>query len=432
MVRISGPATRRLAEALIGRIPEPRVAALRTFRDGVGRPIDQGLVLFFPAPASFTGEDCLELHGHGGPVVLDLLLSRCLELGARMARPGEFTERAFLNGKIDLLQAEATADLIEAATETAARLALRSLQGVFSRRVQRLGSALRTLRALLEATLDFPDDDLEVSVDSPLRAGLAELLNDTRETLSQAQQGERIRDGLRVVIAGRPNAGKSSLFNILVQDDAAIVTAVPGTTRDVLSRDVQLDGVPVRLIDTAGIRESSEPIEQEGVRRAHAQLASADLVLWVFDGSEGAHSDEMLHEDLAALPSDIPTTLVGNKVDLLRGAQSPSAPMPAIPLLNVSALTGEGVEPLRRHLRERSGDRGPEEGNFIARRRHIDALRRSFRALQAAEQALNQDSGAEIVALELAEAQTALGEIIGEVTSDDLLGSIFSTFCIGK
>jgi tRNA modification GTPase len=427
VVRVSGPAARHIAASLIGSLPEPRVATLRTFRASTGRAIDQGLVLFFPAPASFTGEDCLELQGHGGPVVLDLLIDRCLELGARMARPGEFTERAFLNGKIDLLQAEATADLIGAATQAAARLAVRSLQGAFSRRIECLGRELTTLRAHLEATLDFPDEDIDFSRDSPFQPILADLLTSIRDTISEAEQGERVREGITVVIAGPPNAGKSSLFNTLAQDDAAIVTPVPGTTRDVLSRDLQFDGFPVRLIDTAGLRESSEPIEQEGVRRAHAQIALADLVLWVFDASQGVSQDEF-----GALPPDIPTTLVRNKVDLPVPTPRAEPMPPGFAVVEVSALTGHGIEGLRQHVRERFGFQVVDEGSFIARLRHIDGLRRAHRAMQAAQQALDARSGAEIVALELSEAQAALGEIIGAVSTDDLLATIFSTFCIGK
>lgn len=424
VVRISGPRTQELARAILGDLPRPRLALLRTFRDAAGAALDQGIALFFPGPRSFTGEDCLELQGHGGPIVMDLLLTRCLELGARVARPGEFTQRAFLNGKLDLVQAEATADLIAAATATGARLSMRSLQGAFSRRIGSLVEGLTELRTFIEATLDFPDDEIDSRSREWLGTRLTALIEAARATLSEAQQGERIRDGLTVVIAGRPNAGKSSLLNALLQYDAAIVTAVPGTTRDLLRCELQIDGLPVKLIDTAGIHESDEPVEQEGVRRARGQLRLADLILWVYDTRLGLDPDE-----LGTLSTEVPVTLIRNKVDLAQTEAPVSVPHPVIAL---SALTGYGIDDLRRHLKLRAGIDVLGEGSFVARRRHLEALRHGLSAVQAAESALQQGLGPELVAVELSDAQRALGEITGVVTPDDLLGRIFSTFCIGK
>ncbi len=357
---------------------------------------------------------------------MDLLLSRCLELGARLARPGEFTQRAYLNGKLDLVQAEATADLITSSTALAARLAMRSLQGVFSQRIRRLVDELIGLRTALEATLDFPEEAIDSQSNIRLRHALDALVEGAARVLSQACQGERVRDGLTVVIAGRPNVGKSSLLNALVEYDAAIVTPIPGTTRDVLRCDLQIDGLPVKLIDTAGLREALEPVEQEGVRRARGQLELADLILWVYDQPHGLDRDE-----LAALPTSIPITLVQNKIDLGLLTHTPLMPDGTVSL-RLSALTGEGLEELRRHIKSRAHIDGLGEGSFVARRRHLDALRRGLSALHAARSTLEVGLGPEVVALELLEAQHAFGEITGEFTPEDLLGRIFSSFCIGK
>lgn len=432
VVRVSGSAARKVSQGIIGRIPRPRYATLATFKDSQGRGIDQGLTLFFPGPRSFTGEDCLELQGHGGPVVLDAILARCLELGARLAHPGEFTQRAFLNGKLDLVQAESIADLISAATATAARLAMSSLQGVLSRRIQALVASVTDLRVFVEATLDFPTDDLDLQSLAPDQDAwfdnkLTELISATHATLAEAQLGARIRDGLTVVIAGRPNAGKSSLLNLLLCYDAAIVAPSPGTTRDLVRCDFEVDGLPVRLIDTAGIRESPELVEREGVRRARTEIALADLVLWVYDASLG-----FVAEELDELPESVPVTLIGNKTDLLQPSHTPGWHPEGVAHLNISALTGQGIDLLRQHLRERAGLVGVVEGSFVARRRHLDALRRAVAAAQAAREAFLDNLGLEIVALELADAQHAFGEITGEVSSDELLGQIFSRFCIGK
>ena len=426
IVRGSGPACSDLAKALIGHLPPPRQAVYCAFQAADGSAIDQGIVLYFPAPRSFTGEDILEFQGHGGIVVMDALLRRCLELGARLARPGELTERAFLNGKLDLAQAEAVADLIESATTLGARLAVRSLQGAFSQRIEVAIEQLIRARTYLEATLDFPEEEIGPLTDTHLASDLDGIVDLIEETLSLAHQGERIRDGLRVVIAGPPNAGKSSLLNTLSQTDAAIVTPIPGTTRDVLQVDIQVDGLPVRLVDTAGLRETAEIVEQEGVRRAREQLTQADRVLWVYDGT--ADLDVSL---LAELPPAIAITLVRNKVDIA-GPAARSQSSLGYPEIAVSALTGLGLDNLRAHLKEVAGVGAQVEGAFLARRRHLDALTRGLDALRAARLALERGADAELVALDLREAQEAFGEITGAFTSEDLLGRIFSSFCIGK
>lgn len=425
IVRVSGPLACSIAEAIIGRVPSPRQATFSLFRSADGSSIDEGIALLFPAPRSFTGEDVLELQGHGGPVVMDLLLQRCLELGGRAARPGEFSERAFLNGKLDLTQAEAVADLIESSTALGARLALRSLQGAFSRRVASLIEGLIRLRTYLEATLDFPDEELDLQVEPVVAGDLDALISETRQVMAEAQQGERIRDGFTVAIAGPPNAGKSSLLNALSLSDAAIVTPIPGTTRDLLRVDIQVDGLPVRLVDTAGIRDSSDPVEREGVRRARDQITQSDLVLWVYDATIGPEPRE-----LAALPPGVPTTLVRNKIDL---------PAPAFECrdldqeeIALSTLTGEGLDRLHRHIKSRAGVESLAEGAFVARRRHLEALGRGLDHLGTARSAILTAAGLELIALDLAAAQRAFGEITGVFTPDDLLGRIFSSFCIGK
>ena len=426
IVRVSGPDCRNLALALIGRLPEPRQALYCRFRAADGSVIDQGIALYFPAPRSFTGEDILELQGHGGVVVMDLLLGRCLELGARLARPGELTERAFLNGKLDLAQAEAVADLIESATALGAKLAARSLQGVFSQRIEGAVEGLIRARTYLEATLDFPDEEVDPLGAAALASELEEIVASVEETLALAHQGERIRDGLRVVIAGPPNAGKSSLLNALAETDRAIVTPIPGTTRDVLQVDIQIEGLPVRLIDTAGIRETTEPVEREGVRRARDQLTHADLILWVFDGTQEQQKDFGLEQ-----PPGIPVVFVRNKVDIARPALGAPSEF-GYRELWISALTGEGLPELRRQLRKSAGIGTQVEGAFLARRRHLDALSRGLESLRTACAALERGSAAELIALDLREAQEAFGEITGAFSSEDLLGRIFSTFCIGK
>lgn len=428
IVRISGPLALAVAEGLIGYVPEPRLATLADFRARDGETIDQGIALFFPAPRSFTGEDVLELQGHGGPVVLDLLLQRALEFGARPARPGEFSERAFLNGKLDLVQAEAVADLIESATEAAARLASRTLQGELSRRVGGLREEIIRLRTYVEAAIDFPDEEVDFLANSQVGADLRSLIRDTKDLLASAYQGHLIQEGLNLVIAGLPNAGKSSLLNALAGTDIAIVTSVPGTTRDLLRQQIQIDGMPLHIIDTAGLRPARDPIEREGVRRAQEQIEQADHILWVFEGE--ADPDHSVF-DAGTLPTGVPVTYVRNKIDLTRTpaglTHGSSGPEVAI-----SALTGAGMDALRGHLKTVCGLSASTEGAFIARRRHLDALERVLSGLLSAVQVLESTAAAELAAEELRQTQQALGEITGEFTSDDLLGRIFSGFCIGK
>lgn len=425
VLRVSGPLACPIAEAVLGRVPRPRYATFGPFRSADGSAIDEGIALLFPAPRSFTGEDVLELQGHGGPMVMDLLLRRCLELGARTARPGEFSERAFLNGKLDLAQAEAVADLIESSTALGARLAMRSLQGAFSRRIDSLIEGLIRLRTYLEATLDFPDEELDLRVEPVVADELDALVAETRRVLGEAHQGERIRDGFTVAIAGPPNAGKSSLLNALSRAEAAIVTPIPGTTRDLLRVDIQVDGLPVRLVDTAGLRDSQDPVEREGVRRARDQIARSDLVLWVYDATMGLDRSALTES-----PPGVPVTLIRNKIDLL-GAEleSDASGQDEIAL---SARTGEGLARLHRHIKARAGVESMAEGAFVARRRHLEALERGLSRLETARGALSTGAGLELIALDLAAAQQSFGEITGAFTPDDLLGRIFSGFCIGK
>ena len=428
IVRISGPLAPAVAEGLIGYVPEPRLATLADFRARDGETIDQGIALFFPAPRSFTGEDVLELQGHGGPVVLDLLLQRALEFGARPARPGEFSERAFLSGKLDLVQAEAIADLIESATEAAARLASHTLQGELSRRVGGLREEIIRLRTYVEAAIDFPDEEIDFLANSQVGADLRSLIRDTKDLLASAYQGRLIREGLNLVIAGPPNAGKSSLLNALAGTDIAIVTSVPGTTRDLLRQQIQIDGMPLHIIDTAGLRPARDPIEREGVRRAQEQIEQADRILWVFEGqADPDHSGF----DAGTLPTGVPVTYVRNKIDL---TQTPAGLTHGSsgPEVAISALTGAGMDALRGHLKTICGLSASTEGAFIARRRHLDALERVLSGLLSAVQVLENTAAAELAAEELRQTQQALGEITGEFTSDDLLGRIFSGFCIGK
>ncbi len=421
---------------MLGNLPAPRQASLRCFRDDAGEVIDQGLALWFPGPGSFTGEDLLELQGHGGPRVLDLLIARTFELGARPARPGEFSERAFLNGKLDLTQAEAIADLIQASTEAQVRLASRSLQGELSRRVHALVDNLTGLRVQVEAALDFPDDDID---SLGLEQADFDALCDAAESLlASAHQGELIRDGLLVVIAGPPNAGKSSLLNALAGTDAAIVTAIPGTTRDLLRAEIQIDGLPIRLVDTAGLRPSTDPVEQEGIRRARAQIAQADHLLLLIDDSE-EQGMRAATEHLQGLELDpqLGITILCNKIDLSGRPASRKLNADGLAELSCSVLTGAGLDDLRDHLKTIAGYRGVDTGEFSARRRHIDALRQGIDQLRHAAETWRQqprglDSTPELVAEDLRLAQRAFAEITGEVTSDDLLGRIFSDFCIGK
>ncbi len=427
IVRLSGPAVRSIGEAILGRIPRPRYALHAAFRDAAGDVIDTGIALYFPGPASFTGEDVLELQGHGGPVVMDMLLQRAVALGARLAGPGEFSQRAFLNGKIDLAQAEAIADLIDSASREAARSAARSLQGAFSAQIHDLVEALVQLRMYVEAAIDFPEEEIDFLSDGRVARELEGLIERLAGVQAQARQGALLREGMTVVIAGCPNAGKSSLMNALARRDTAIVTDIPGTTRDLLREYISLDGLPLHIIDTAGLRDDPEPVESQGIARAWQAIAQADRVLLVIDGQTGV--DERVQAIADRLPAGVPVTRVLNKVDLTGAAPGPQAGDPAV--VAVSARTGAGIEALCGHLKDSMGYHGGEAG-FVARRRHLTALEHAARALaQGRDQLLTYGAG-ELLATDLREAQQALGEITGAVTSDDLLGRIFSAFCIGK
>jgi tRNA modification GTPase len=444
VVRVSGPLVPAIAEALVGRLPAPRQAVLARFRDAAGETLDHGLALRFAAPASFTGEDVLELHAHGSPPVLAALVERCIALGARHARPGEFSERAFLNGKLDLAQAEAVADLIAAGSLAQARAALRSLDGVFSARVEALREALVALRVHVEAAIDFPEEEIDFLADPAILARLDRLAADLDALLAEARRGQRLRDGLHVVIVGRPNAGKSSLLNALAGRERAIVTAVPGTTRDLLEQAVALDGAELTLVDTAGLRATADPVEAEGVRRARAELARADLALVVVDaaqppGSALADRDAVL----ADLPPGLDALVLANQIDRvapdrraeitarLAAAPSRGAADPPPECLGLSAATGEGLDALRARLAARAAAAGAD-GAFSARARHVAALERVAAHLAAGRAALVEARAGELLAEELREAQQDLGEITGTYTSDDLLGAIFASFCIGK
>jgi len=434
IVRLSGAKAFAIAATISG-IPverlQPRFAQYATFRDGNGEAIDEGLVLPFRAPASFTGEDVVELHGHGGPVVMDLLLAACLALGARMARPGEFSERAFLNDKLDLAQAEAIADLIDARSAAAARGAVRSLQGVFSDCISALVDALIHLRTYVEASIDFPEEEVDFLADGQVAAMLSVLENDLDELLRQTRTATLLREGIAVVIAGRPNAGKSSLLNALVGREAAIVTPIAGTTRDLLREQVAIDGIPLNLIDTAGLRESADPVEQEGIRRAWAEVRNADIVLLLVDGTAqaGMDADVLWPEFVAALAPQQVVIVVRNKSDL---SGEPAGEIAGTAAVAISAKSGAGIDALRAAIRQQAGAGDTGESPFVARRRHLDALQRARAALASGRRQLEQARAGELLAEDLRIAQQALGEITGEFSADDLLGSIFSSFCIGK
>jgi len=426
VIRVSGPKAREIALKLTGREPRPRSADLRSFRDSSGATLDRGLVLFFPAPGSFTGEDVVELHCHGGRFVGDALLAAAYRSGARPAEPGEFTLRAFLNDKIDLVQAEAIADLVASGSAQAARAAVRSLEGEFSSAVTELQHALTTLRVRIEAWLDFPDEELPFDA-APFAAELDALVAKLDALRTRARSGRALRDGLSVAIAGAPNAGKSSLLNRLAGYDAAIVTEVPGTTRDPLREHLSLDGLPVTVVDTAGLRETNDPVEREGVRRARLEVARADRLLWVADAREPL--DATLAAARAAQAGSGEVTIVANKIDLA-GRQAQLRDERGTAIVYASALTGAGIDLLVAHLKRVAGVVGEPAGTFSARRRHIEALERARAELGAARAFLND--ALEISAEHLRNAQTSLSELTGELSSDDLLGEIFATFCIGK
>ncbi|MFM8331963.1 MAG: tRNA uridine-5-carboxymethylaminomethyl(34) synthesis GTPase MnmE [Candidatus Methylumidiphilus sp.] len=424
VIRVSGAGVPAIIRALLPKPLRPRTAHFLPFLDADGSAIDSGIVLHFPAPHSFTGEDVLELQSHGSPVVLDLLLRRLLGLGARLARPGEFSERAFLNDKIDLAQAEAIADLIASGSAQAARSAQRSLQGEFSRLIGQLLDELIQLRAYVEASIDFVDEEIDFLAEGAIAEQLAGLQRRLAQIRRSAKQGCVLRDGLTVVIAGRPNAGKSSLLNHLAGREAAIVTDIAGTTRDLLREFIQIDGMPLHIIDTAGLRESADAVEREGIRRAREAIRQADLVLLLIDDR---HADEPPGD----WPAEVPVVRVHNKIDLTGAAPGLTETAAGV-AVKLSVKTGAGLDALRQHLKERAGYDGGAGEVFAARRRHLDALTRADAAIASGLDQLAGARAPELLAEDLREAQHALAEITGAFTNEDLLGQIFGSFCIGK
>ena len=434
ILRVSGPLASKVAEAVLGKTLTPRMANYLPFKDSNGETLDQGIALFFKAPNSFTGEDVLELQGHGGQVILDILLKRILEVeGVRIARAGEFSEQAFLNDKLDLAQAEAIADLIDATSEQAARSALKSLQGEFSKKVNELVESVIYLRTYVEASIDFPDEEIDFLADGKIEANLRGIINQLEDVRSEAKQGSILREGMKVVIAGRPNAGKSSLLNALAGREAAIVTDIAGTTRDVLREHIHIDGMPLHIIDTAGLRDATDEVERIGISRAWTEIEQADRIILMLDSSdpESADLSKVRSEFLAKLPTTLPVTIVRNKIDL-NGEQAGESEEDGYQIISLSAQTHDGVQLLREHLKQAMGFQTGMEGGFLARRRHLDALEKAAEHLQIGLDQLTEFHAGELLAEELRLVQTYLSEITGEFTSDDLLGNIFSSFCIGK
>ena len=427
VVRVSGASLSELAAALCGRVPTPRKAMFARFLDADGVTLDEGIALYFPAPASFTGEDVLELQGHGGPVVMQMLLERSLELGARLAEPGEFTRRAFLNGKLDLAQAESVADLIEASTAAAARSALRSLSGRFSEEIHRIVDALIDLRMLVEATLDFPEEEIEFLEQARALPRLDTIRQQLQDVLNRACQGALLRSGLNVVLVGEPNVGKSSLLNQLTGEDRAIVTEVAGTTRDALRETVQIEGIPLHIIDTAGLRETEDAVERIGIERTWREIERADVILRLVDARVGASASATEAID-ARLPQAVERIIIANKIDLV-GLEAGRVEENGVVRLQVSAKKGAGMELVRAELLRVAGWQAHGEDLILARERHLQALRA---ALAHIGTAAGQSAALELFAEELRLAQDVLGEITGEFSADDLLGVIFSRFCIGK
>lgn len=434
IVRVSGPLASTLAQAICQRELQPRYAHYGPFFADAQQVLDEGLALYFPGPNSFTGEDVLELQGHGGPVVLDLLLRRCVQLGARLARPGEFSERAFLNDKLDLAQAEAIADLIEASSEQAARNALRSLQGEFSRRVHGLTERLISLRIYVEAAIDFPEEEIDFLADGHVLSLLDGVRADLAGVLREAGQGALLRDGMTVVIAGRPNAGKSSLLNALAGREAAIVTEIAGTTRDVLREHIHIDGMPLHVVDTAGLRDTEDQVERIGVERALKAIGEADRILLVVDATAPEADDPfaLWPEFLDQRPDPSKVTLIRNKADLSGESVVLEVCNDGHVTISLSAKSTEGLDLLREHLKACMGYEQTSESSFSARRRHLEALRQASTHLEHGHAQLTLAGAGELLAEDLRMAQQALGEITGAFSSDDLLGRIFSSFCIGK
>ncbi|MEW9797852.1 tRNA uridine-5-carboxymethylaminomethyl(34) synthesis GTPase MnmE [Alteromonas sp. CYL-A6] len=438
IIRVSGPAARAIAEQVVKQPLPVRSAVYTPFYDANGEVIDEGIALFFSGPHSFTGEDVLELQGHGGQVVMDLLLNAVLATRlARLARPGEFSEQAFLNDKLDLAQAEAIADLIDASSTQAARSALRSLQGDFSKRINQLSEQIIHLRMYVEAAIDFPDEEIDFLSDGKVGGDLTAILTQLETIRSQAKQGSLLREGMQVVIAGRPNAGKSSLLNALAGRESAIVTDIAGTTRDVLKEHIDINGMPVHIIDTAGLRDSTDKVEQIGIERAWQAINQADQVLFVVDASQTRTIDpyDIWPEFMQKLPDGIPVTVIRNKTDLTdiaAGHEQVTTAHGDVSVISLSAQSGEGIDVLRTHLASTMGLDTTTEGQFIARRRHLEALEQAYQHVCQGQQQLDDNLAGELLAEELRLAHQSLTEITGEFTSDDLLGKIFSSFCIGK
>ena len=434
ILRVSGPLSETIAAEVLGRLPRVRYAEYLPFRGMDGEALDQGIALLFKAPNSFTGEDVLELQGHGGPVVMDMLLRRILQIpGVRTARPGEFSERAFLNDKLDLAQAEAIADLIEASSEQAARSALQSLQGEFSRRVDALVEGLIRLRIYVEAAIDFPEEEIDFLSDGKVATDLRNIMAELQQVQTEARQGAILREGMKVVIAGRPNAGKSSLLNALAGRESAIVTEITGTTRDVLREHIHIDGMPLHIIDTAGLRDTEDAVEKIGIERAWAEIAQADRILFMVDGTTTSATNprDIWPDFFDRIQNPIGLTVVRNKADLT-GEELVIGEEQGHPVFRISAKTGLGLAALRDHLKQCMGYQGGVEGGFMARRRHLEAIAHADEHLQLAQEQLEVYAAGELVAEELRLAQEQLSEITGAFSSDDLLGRIFSSFCIGK
>lgn len=433
VIRVSGPLARNIAKSILGTLPQPRYATLSNFVGENNVVLDQGIALFFAAPHSFTGEDVLELHGHGGAVVMDCILQRIISLGARLANPGEFSERAFLNDKIDLVQAESIADLIDATSVHAAHNAVRSLQGIFSQLVDELKNAITKLRVEVEATIDFTEEEIEFISESKISHNLSIILQQIEKIISSTQQGVIYREGIIVAIAGKPNVGKSSLLNSLSGEETAIVTAIPGTTRDVIRSNIQIDGIPIHLLDTAGLRESEDIVEQEGVRRARAAIEKAQHVLLMIDATQekSINPHDVWQEYFIQLPDVKKFTIIFNKIDLC-DETARSININGIDCIFLSAKTGQGLELLKQHIKTSIGFSQTVEGGFSARRRHLTALKKVQQCLLSAKQLISENSALELIAEELRTAQQNLAEITGEFSSEDLLGQIFSEFCVGK
>ena len=433
VVRVSGNDLQQIIQEILGYFPKKRHASLSNFKDGNGLPIDKGIAIFYPSPHSFTGEDVLELQGHGGPAVMDMLLSRCLSLGARLAQPGEFTLRAFLNNKLDLAQAESVADIIDASTDEAVRCAMRSLQGEFSAAIHVLTQAIIDLRMLVEATLDFPEEETGFLNHADVYNKLKKIKSELEYIVAAARQGSLLREGIHVVLVGQPNVGKSSLMNKLAKEEVAIVTATPGTTRDAIRETIQIEGVPIHLIDTAGLRDTNDEVEKIGIDRAWASIEKGGLVLLLTDCRSGLTREDQ--RILDKLPAGMPLIHIGNKIDLLKEVPRGVSDKKEKAEIYLSAKTGVGIEQLRQKLLEIVGWKSGSsisEGLFMARQRHLKALAETKKHLESACKITKYEIRAELLAEELRVAQQALSSITGEFSADDLLGEIFSRFCIGK